>query len=110
MIDTSSCKYSNFHNYNLKKAVLHLFNYKKFKFPLSNDTITHMGLDVGNPGPEVVKLFSYSTQLSIKFQLLIKTKMLLNSQMFVFILPINVKRPRIVGILTFMSRIIFMLS
>ena len=39
-------------------------------------------------GPEVIKLFSYSTQLSTKF-----------------ILLINVKMPTIVGILTFISRI-----
>ena len=39
------------------------------------------------PGPEVIKLFSYSTQLSMKF----------------FLLK-NVKMPTIVGILTFMSR------
>ena len=38
-------------------------------------------------GPEVIKLFSCSTQLSMKFFLLI-----------------NVKMPAIVGILTFMSR------
>ena len=38
------------------------------------------------PGPEVIKLFSCSTQLSTKFFLLI-----------------NVKMPLIVGILTFMS-------
>ena len=40
------------------------------------------------PGPEVIKLFSYSTQLSTKF-----------------ILLINVKMPTIVGILTFISMI-----
>ena len=39
-------------------------------------------------GPEVIKLFSYSTQLSTKF-----------------ILRINVKMPTIVGILTFISMI-----
>ena len=39
-------------------------------------------------GPKVIKLFSCSTQLSIKF-----------------ILLINVKMPTIVGILTFISRI-----
>ena len=39
------------------------------------------------PGPEVIKLFSCSTQLSMNFFLLI-----------------NVKMPTIVGILTFMSR------
>ena len=38
------------------------------------------------PGPEVIKLFSCSAQLSMKF--------------FLFI---NVKMPKIVGILTFMS-------
>ena len=38
------------------------------------------------PGPEVIKLFSCSTQLSMKFFLLI-----------------NVKMPTIVGILTFMN-------
>ena len=40
------------------------------------------------PGPEVIKLFSCSAQLSLKFILLIIVKM-----------------PTIVGILTFMSRI-----
>ena len=38
------------------------------------------------PGPKVIKLFSCSTQLSMKFFLLVKVKM-----------------PTIVGILTFMS-------
>ena len=38
-------------------------------------------------GPEVIKLLSCSIQLSMKF-----------------FLPINVKMPTIVGILTFMSR------
>ena len=41
-----------------------------------------------DPGPEVIKLFSSSTQLSTKF-----------------ILLINVKMPTIVGILTFISMI-----
>ena len=43
---------------------------------------------MAGPGPEVIKLFSYSTQLSTKF-----------------ILLINVKMPTIVGILTFISMI-----
>ena len=42
---------------------------------------------LSRPGPEVIKLFSCSTQLSTKFFLLI-----------------NVKMPTIVGILTFRSR------
>ena len=41
---------------------------------------------IHRPGPEVIKLCSYSTQLSTKF-----------------ILLINVKMPTIVGILTFIS-------
>ena len=43
-------------------------------------------LKAGRPWPEIIKLFSCSTQLSVKFFLLI-----------------NVKMPTIVGILTFMS-------
>ena len=43
---------------------------------------------INNPGPEVIKLFSCSAQLRLKF-----------------ILLINVKMPTIVGILTFISRI-----
>ena len=46
---------------------------------------TNKGAD---PGPKVIKLFSRSTRLSIKF-----------------ILLINVKMPTIVGILTFISMI-----
>ena len=43
--------------------------------------------NIDNTGPKVIKLFSCSTQLSMKFFWLI-----------------NVKMPTIVGILTFMSR------
>ena len=46
-------------------------------------------------GPKVIKLFSCSTQLSMKFYLLINVKMPT--------MLINVKMPTIVGILTFMS-------
>ena len=53
----------------------------------------------------------------MKFQLLIKTNLLKNKLFFafklsdvVFIMLINVKMPTIVGILTFMSKINFMLS
>ena len=63
------------------------------------------------------KTFSCSIQLSMKFQLLIKTKMLKNKDFFcliksddVFILLINVKMPTIVCISTITSRINFMLS
>ena len=71
----------------------------------------------GKPGPKVIKLFSCSTQLSTKFQVLIKLKyrrvkkfLALSLSDAVFILLINVKMPTIVGILTFMSRINFVLS
>ena len=46
------------------------------------------GYSLPTSGPEVIKLFSYSTELSTKF-----------------ILLINVKMPTIVGILTFISSI-----
>ena len=60
------------------------------------------------PGPEVIKLFSCTIQLSMKFQLLIKTNIPTNKEVLsdvVFIMLINVKMPTIIGILTFMSRI-----
>ena len=59
----------------------------------------------------VIKLFSFSSDLSIKFQLLIKTKMLKIKAFIhsdaVFIMLVNVKMPTIVivGILTFISMI-----
>ena len=66
------------------------------------------------PGPEVIKLFSCSTQLSMKFQLLIKLKYrqmkkfpALSLSDVVFIMLIIVKMPTIVGILTFMSMMYF---
>ena len=63
--------------------------------------------------PQGYITFSCSTQLKLKFKLLIKCQMEipgLNHQRESFILLINVKMPTIVGILTFMSRINFMLS
>ena len=67
---------------------------------------------------EVIKLFSYSTQLSTKFILLIKKLKYQQMKKFlafslsdvVFIRLINVKMPTIVGILTFMSSINSILS
>ena len=69
-------------------------------------------------GPEVIKLFSCSTQLSTKFQLLIKTKIPTKKEVScfkslrccIFYHAKNVKMPTIVGILTLMSRINFVLS
>ena len=69
------------------------------------------------PGPEVIKLFLCSTHLSMNFQLLIKLKYrqikkfhALGFSGVVFIVLINVKMPTIVGILTFMGKINFVLS
>ena len=70
-----------------------------------------LAFGAATPSLEVIKLFSCSTQLSMKFQTLITTQMLkitifraLNPSDIVFIMLINVK------ILTFMSRINFVLS
>ena len=61
--------------------------------------------------------FSWSVQLSMKFYVLIQTKMLKIEDIFalklsdvVFILLKNFKMSTIVGILTFMSMINFMLN
>ena len=74
-------------------------------------------LFASSTGPEVIKLFSCSTQLSMKFKLLIKTKYLELKQFLalslsdvVFIMLINVKISTIVGILTLMSIKHFMRS
>ena len=66
------------------------------------------------PDPEVIKLINFKplTQLSMKFQLLLKTKILKNKDVpfldFVFIMLISVEMATIVG--TFMSMINSMLS
>ena len=60
---------------------------KTHKFP-SMQRFKPFNQSLLNTGPEVIKLFSCSTQRSTKF-----------------ILLINVKMPTIVGILTFISRI-----
>ena len=63
-----------------------------------------------SPGPIFIKLFSCSIQLSMKFERLIKTKMLkyryyswFKLSYTVSILLLNVKMPTTVGILTFIS-------
>ena len=75
----------------------------------------HTWKDVSS-GLMVIKLFTCSTQQSTKFHLLIKTKILTKKYLalsisdVVFIMLINVKMPTMVGILTFMSRITFVLG
>ena len=78
---------------------------------LITDTVLEMNR------PEVIRLFSCSTQLSTKFHLPVKTKirymkkfLALSLSDVVVIMLISVKMPIIVGILTFMSRINFVLS
>ena len=68
-------------------------------------------------GPEVVKLFSCSTQLSMKFQLLLKLKyqqmkksLALSLLDVVFIMLINVKMPAIVGILIALLPYIYLIA
>ena len=63
-----------------------------FEF-LFNDISTPVCHFISSPGPKVIKLFSCSTQLSMKFSLLI-----------------NMKMPTIFGIFIFISREIFMFS
>ena len=61
-------------------------------FYVRNLVNNHSNKLVMRPGPEVIKLFSCSAQLRLKF-----------------ILLINVKMPTIVGILTFISSIYYRL-
>ena len=69
-------------------------------------------------GPEVIKIFSCSTQLSMKFVLLINLKLFvipfffscLTKLSMKFSLLINMKMPTIVGIFIFISKENFMLS
>ena len=68
-------------------------------------------LDPINPGPEVIKLFSCSTQLGMKFGPLINLTLLTTTFFFLqniaeheFSLLINMKMLTIVGIFIFISR------
>ena len=79
--------------------------------------VAYIGCLSDNTGPKIIKLFSCSTQLSMKLKLLRKTKLKANKNFHalslsdvIFILLINVKMPTFVGILTFFSRINFVLS
>ena len=82
---------------------------RRSTLPLSNST--------GVTGPEVMKLFTCSIQLSMKFIMLInlkclkiKTFLAFRRSDVVFIMLINIKLPTIVGILTFISRLNFELG
>ena len=63
------------------------------------------------PGPKVIKLFLLNSTEHEKLKYRqIKKILALGLSFVVFIMQINVKMPTIVGILTFMSRINFVLS
>ena len=70
------------------------------------------------PGPKVIKLFSCSTQLSMKFTMLINIKMPTIVGILTFISMTNITSERLkaryffllIGILVFMSSLNFMLS
>ena len=103
----------------LNDRVILPFCFTKFQEnkTLSKFTVhNHPSLAHKVSGPEVIKLFMVNSY-EHDFQLLIETKILaekkflaLSLSAVVFIMLINVKMPTIVGILTFMSMINFMLS
>ena len=94
--------------------------YPEFKYhykhaSCSNSVVAELVTEV--LAPKVTKFLSCSTQLSTKFQLLIKAKIRTNKKILalslsdvVFTMLINVKMPTIVDIFTFMSRMNFALS
>ena len=51
---------------------------------VSREPLSSSKKSQGRSGPEVIRLFSCSTQLSMKFQLLIKTKILTNKEVSCF--------------------------
>ena len=67
----------------LSFADLNFKNYLK-TIRLSNSLDLDQARHFVEQGPEVIKLFSYSTQLSTKFQLLIKTKIPTNEAVSCF--------------------------
>ena len=78
-------KFSHFYCfYNKIVKIFSKRNFTEVVFKIFNHSFDH----IQSSGPEVIKLFSCSAQLRLKF-----------------ILLINVKMPTIVGILTFISRI-----
>ena len=82
-----------------------------------NAQITSFALRGPNTGPEVLNFFSCSSQLTMKFVLLINLKLLTSANSFLLniaeyeiSLLINMKMPIFVGIFMFISRENFMLS
>ena len=73
-------------------------------------------IQLESSGPEVIKLFSCSTQLSMKFYLLINSVLLISTVVFLLssaeskIFSAYMKMPTLVGIFIFISRENFMLS
>ena len=83
----------------------------------SNYFLEQIGSIMRKSGPRGCKPFLCSTQLSMEFQMLIKSKLLKSKDFSCFQMlryriyhAHKIKMPTIVGILTFMSMINFMLS
>ena len=79
----------------------------------ASDTNSYVSAIYKTPGPEVIKLFSCSTQLSMKFKMLKDIKIAIINGNFTFEWPKPIIYPankQFVGILTIMSRINFDLS
>ena len=102
----------------LQLGTLHTYPNSQSYQSFCGSHMLRRNIDEGS-GPKVIKLLSCSTQLSMKFQRLIKTEIHVPTKKkclalclldVVFIMLINVKMPMIVCILPFMSRINFMLS
>ena len=81
-----------------------------FVFKLRKLKVNQFCTLIWRPGPEVIKLFSYSTQLSTIFNLLINVKMPTNVGILTFISMINTTPERLkqetslfAGILVFKS-------
>ena len=85
---------------------------------VQQSVIVQQDVIVQHQSPRLENLFSCSTQLSMKFYMLISIHISRKSALFqahisldcYFFLLINVKMPTTVGILTFMRRKDFMLS
>ena len=84
-------------NYDLFQSLMNVFTIANSEDLILYTISFHLQGTSLFPGPEVIKLFSCSTQLSKKFHLLIKTKiwtkkfLALSLSDIVFILLINVK-------------------
>ena len=96
----ASLSINSLHTFCLPLIVFKINFFSKYSFRNAIRVSNSLDFDHAHgfvrPGPEVIKLFSCSTQLSTKFQLFMETKILTNEDEFIML--INVKMPTIVGI------------